>query len=103
MAKKNPAPFASKASQKRLKASVKSLGNVPVQGGGPQTNIAQARKLQAQKNAVNATGRSRSQVGAGVLNQAVGAGGLTKAGKISKAQVKAARQTAKNILGSSES
>jgi hypothetical protein len=100
---KSTAPFSSKASQRRLAASVKSMGNVKAVVGGPTSNIAQARKLQAQKNNINATyGRNRFQVGAGVLNQAVGAGGLTKAGKVSKAQVKAARQTAKNILGSKE-
>ncbi len=71
---------------------------------GASSNLAQAAKLKAQANSINAKyGRNRFQVGAGMLNQAVAPGGLTKAGKVSKAQVKAARQTAKNILGSSES
>jgi ribosomal protein S30 len=70
---------------------------------GPSSNLAQAAKLKSQANSINAKyGRNRFQVGAGMLNQAVAPGGLTKAGKVTKAQVKAARQTAKNILGSKE-
>ena len=91
------------AAERRLAASVKSMSKVKVQGGGPQTNIAAAQALRNDAAKLKSKlGRKRFAVGEERLLSMPG-GSTTKRGQPNAAQIKATRQTAKNILGSSES